>query len=167
MINDIDFNDDKEAIATRANFTLGDDLTSSRTSVEGNGMTISGIYLDAGEAIVEKIGLFAEIKNAFVKNLNLEFATPTTDGKFSTSTATYSGGLAGKIHNSVIINTSLMGSNTTLTGTNFVGGLAGFVSGNSLISGVETNLNAMASGTEELLYYSEADYKALNILATS
>ena len=40
------------------------------------------------------------------KNLNLKFATPKTDGQFSTTTAIYSGGLAGKIENSAIINIS-------------------------------------------------------------
>jgi len=166
FINDINFNDDETAIQTRANFTLGAD-NSSKTSIEGNGMTISGIYLDVGEAIVEKIGLFAEIKNAYIKNLNLNFATPTTDGQFSTTTATYSGGLAGTILNSAIINIKLNGVGTTLTGSNFVGGVAGLISGNSLVYGIETNLSVKTSGTESFLYYSKADYEALNIRLTT
>ncbi|MBO5955100.1 MAG: hypothetical protein J6Q13_03975, partial [Clostridia bacterium] len=163
FINDIDFNNDETAIKTRANFTLGAEITSTKTSVEGNGMTISGIYLDVGEAVVEKIGLFAEIKNSYIKNLNLEFATPTTDGQFSTTTVMYSGGLAGTIENSAIINIKLKGTNTTLTGSNFVGGVAGLISGNSLVYGVETNLNVKASGKESYLYYNASDYNALNM----
>jgi len=167
FVNNINFNDDKTAIKTRANYVLGSQNIASKTSIEGNGMTISGIYLDVGEAIVEKIGLFAEIQNAYVKNLNLQFATPTTDGQFSTTTANYSGGLAGLIKNSAILNIKLSGTNTTLTGSNFVGGVAGLISGNSLIYGIETSLNVKTSGTESFLYYSREDYQNLNIKQTS
>ena len=81
----------------------------------------------------------------------MEFATPTTNGQFSTTTAMYSGGLAGEIKDSVILNIKLNGSKTTLTGKNFVGGVAGKISGSSLVYGVETNLNVKASGTEDYL----------------
>ncbi len=163
FINDINFNDDETAIQTRFNYKLGSSQSSSKTSVEGNGMTISGIYLDVGDAVVDKIGLFAEIDNAYVKNLNLKFATPKTDGQFSTTTAMYSGGLAGKIENSAVINITLDGANTTLTGSNFVGGVAGMISGSSLVYGIETNLNVKANATENYLYYSKEDYEDLKI----
>ena len=170
FINHIDFNNEESAIKTRSNYTLGSDVVSTKTSVEGNGMTVGGIYLDVGQAVVTKIGMFAEIKNTYIKNLNLEFATPTTNGQFSTTTAVYSGGLAGTIHNSVILNISLYGNNTTLTGKNYVGGVAGLISGTSLIYGIETNLNVKASSTEDYLFYTEEPetdgfkaYTALNI----
>lgn len=163
FIDNINFNNDETALKTRYNYTLGSTEVNTKTSVEGNGMTLSGIYLDVGEAKVERIGLFAQVINSYIKNLNINFATPTTDGQFSTTTATYSGGLAGTLEDSVVINVKLSGTNTTLTGNNFVGGLAGLVKGKSLIYGVETNLNVKASSTNSALYYSEADYKALNI----
>ncbi|MBR4998729.1 MAG: hypothetical protein IKY10_02500, partial [Clostridia bacterium] len=170
FINNVDFNNEESAIKTRSNYTLGSDVVSTKTSVEGNGMTVSGIYLDVGQAVVEKIGMFAEIKNAYIKNLNLQFATPTTNGQFSTTTATYSGGLAGTIQDSVILNISLYGNNTTLTGKNYVGGVAGLISGTSLVYGIETNLNVKASSTDDGLYYTEEGtaegfnaYTALNI----
>ncbi len=163
FINNIDFNNDEVAIKTRSNYTLGNKGNyTTITSVEGNGMTIKGIYLDVGQAIVEKIGLFASIENAYVKNLNLDFATPTTNGQFSTTTVQYSGGLAGTINNSVIVNVKLNGNNTTLTGNNFVGGLAGKITGTSLIFGVESNLNVKAMASSANLYYNEADYNNLN-----
>jgi len=175
FINHIDFNNEETAIQTRTNYVLGYDdslsnnlentsvSASTKTSVDGNGLTIKGIYLDVDSSVVDKIGLFAEIKNSYVKNLNLEFATPTTGGQFSTTTAIYSGGLAGRIENSVILNINLKGNNTTLVGSNFVGGLAGLISGKSLVYGVETNLYVKAGATESYLYYNESDYKALNI----
>lgn len=176
FINNINFADDKTAISTRVNYTLGSNTRSTKTSVEGNGLTISGIYLDANGENVEKIGLFAEIRNAYVKNLNLKFAKPETEsGMFSTTTATYSGGLAGKIVDSSIINITLAGTNelngnnqlseynTILAGRNFVGGLAGLISGSSLIYNIETNLNVSVGSEKGDLYYSENDYDRLNI----
>lgn len=162
FINNINFNNDQTAIKTRTNYVLGGETSSTRTSVEGNGMSVSGIYLDVGEAEVEKIGLFAEIKNTYIKNLNLNFAVPTTNGQFSTTTVSYSGGLAGKIEDSVILNIQLNGGSTTLTGANFVGGVAGHISGKSLVYGVETNVNVKADSASSFLYYNEKDYKALN-----
>ena len=91
----------------------------------------------------------------------MKFATPTTNGQFSTTTAKYSGGLAGKITDSVVLNISLEGNSTTLTGYNFVGGLAGHISGKSLVYGIDTNLNVKAGATEGYLYYSEKEYNAL------
>ena len=163
FINHINFNDEETAIQTRTNYVLGSDTSSVQTSVEGNALTISGIYLDVDDVNINSIGLFAEVKNSYIKNLNLEFATPTTNGQFSTTTAVYSGGLAGKATDAVMINIKLKGSSTTLTGSNFVGGLAGLVAGKSLVYGIETNLNVKASSTETYLYYSEKDYQDLNI----
>ena len=62
LINNIDLSNGE--INTRTNFTLGDDK--SVTSIEGNGMTISGIVLDNTASNIEKTGLFAEIKNAYI-----------------------------------------------------------------------------------------------------
>ncbi len=166
FINDIDFNDDETAIKTRSKFTLGK-TSQTKTSIEGNGMSISGVYLEVDTAIVEEIGLFAKVQNAYIKNLNLNFAVPATDGQFSTITATYSGGLAGKIENSVILNINLNGAGTTLTGRNFVGGLAGMISGKSLIYGISSNLNMKATSASNFLYYNENDYNALNIQHSS
>lgn len=167
FINHIDFNSDESAIQTRSNYLLGSETKSVKTSVEGNGLTVKGIYLDVDNIVVDRVGMFGEIVNSYIKNLNLEFATPTTNGQFSTTTATYSGGLAGTIKDSIVLNISLKGGSTTLTGNNFVGGLAGLISGSSLVYGIETNLNVKASSADDYLYYSEKDYQALNIAYTT
>lgn len=138
LINDLAF--DTTAVSTRLNFTLGDRDNLNVTSFEGNGMTISGIYLDAEENVGSSIGLFANIENAYVKNVNLEF-----ESEFSSANITYAGGLAGKINNSVIVNINLSGSATTINGTSFAGGLAGTITGSSLIYGIKSNLNAIAN----------------------
>lgn len=167
FINNIDFASDETAIQTRVNFTLGDIDNNSTTSIDGNGMTISGIYLDVGNAQEDSIGLFAEIENAYVKNLNLEFAsTASTDGQFSSLSAIYSGGLAGRINNSVIININLDGQSTTISGQNFAGGLAGMITGTSLIYGIDSNLSVKAVNTDVnhyYMYYNEADFTTMRI----
>lgn len=165
FINNIDFASDETAIKTRTNFTLGDINNNSITSIDGNGMTISGIYLDVGNAQEESIGLFAEIHNAYVKNLNLEFATTVeTDGQFSSLSAIYSGGLAGVIDNSVIINIDLNGTSTTISGQNFAGGLAGIITGQSLVYGIDSNLSVKAVNTDTIHYYNYYSEQEFNTM---
>lgn len=152
FIADIDFANDKTAIQTRRQFTLGNnydaDSLDAKTSVDGNGMTISNIYLDVGEDREESVGLFAKINQAYVKNLNLNFSA----GEFSTANAIYSGGLAGRITDSVIINITLDGANTTIQGANMVGGMSGLIEGQSLVYGISSNLSVstILSNTTEL-----------------
>ena len=154
FIADIDFASDKAAIQTRRGFILGGErnnenaVAGSYTSIDGNGMYINNIYLDVGEDNEKSVGLFAEINRAYIKNLNLNFSS----GDFSTANSVYSGGLAGRITDSVIVNISLDGASTTIQGANMVGGLAGLIEGQSLVYGVSSNLSvsAIMSGTTEL-----------------
>lgn len=159
FINNIDFAG--LSVQTRTKFVLG--KSGEATCVDGNGLTIENIYLEADETTLDKMGLFAEIENAYVKNLNLNFVESKAGDQFSTTTAVYSGGLAGKINDSVILNITLDGKSTTLTGYNFVGGLAGMVTGDSLIYGVSTNISVRATSTGDGLYYKDAEYASLNI----
>lgn len=169
LINNIDFAENANAISTSLNYTLGDVNNNSITSLDGNGMTISGIVLDINESDTlsnDSVGLFSSIENAYVKNMNLEFASPSaTNGVFSTSRAKYSGGLAGRVNNSVIINIDLDGASTTINGANFAGGLAGIVTGSSLVHGIDSNLSVQVQNTNPNynLYYSEQDAIALQI----
>lgn len=153
IIKDLDFGSDIEAIKTRVNFTLGG--ANQITSVDGNGMTISNIYLDAGKDNETSVGLFAEIKQTYIKNLNLEFS----EGEFSTANVMYSGGLAGKISDSVVVNISLNGSNTTIQGKNLVGGLAGIIDGQSLVYGISSNLNVIANAPNSAELFDESKYE--------
>ena len=165
FVDNIDFASDSRAIQTRVNFTLGDVNNRAVTSIEGNGMTISGIYLDVLDATsAVDIGLFARVENAYIKNLNLNFvSTSQTDDQFSSVSVQNSGGLAGRINNSAIINISLDGSSTTIAGRNFAGGLAGRITGSSLIYGIDSNLSVRAVNTDSsyYLYYNEADFNTM------
>lgn len=147
FINNIDFEQDRKAVKTRSYYTLGS-KDRAITSVDGNGMTISGIYLDTTDGNEQSIGLFASIENAYIKNLNLEFVSATGDvasDQYSTLAVQASGGLAGTISNSIIINIDLNGQSTTIAGKNYVGGLAGVITGKSLIYGISSNLNVKVS----------------------
>lgn len=167
LIDNIDFGEDETAIKTRVKYTLGDANKANITSFEGNGMSINGIYFDVSEPGISELGLFAKIRNAYIKNVNLNFVKPKTGGQYSTTLVKYSGGLAGIISNSAIINVSLNGSNVSLTGQNFVGGLAGLVEGSSLLYGITSNLSAVANYNGSNLYYSKEDYVALGNNAAS
>ena len=162
FIADIDFTG--KDVVTHANFVLGDKSNRNITSIDGNGMSLKGIYLDAPSKDIESIGIFAEIENAYIKNLDIKFDKALYSDNFSSIRVKYSGGLAGKINNSVIINITLDGTDTTLAGSNAVGGLAGLISGNSLIYGIESNLSVNATQHENnyYLYYSEEEFKSAN-----
>ena len=155
FINDIEFGAANEnAIQTRSNFTLG--AEGSATIIDGNGMRISDIYIDAyGSSNQGNVGLFSQINNAYIKNLQLEFVSSET----STLNVTAVGGLAGTITNSAIFNVKLNGNDVTLQASNFAGGLAGIVQGNSIIYGVSTNLSTYVDSTSESLklYSSSGD----------
>lgn len=161
LIDNIDFAEDQDAIKTRVKYSLGDKNKSNLTSFEGNGLSISGIYFDVSEPGIKEIGLFATINNAYVKNLNLNFAKPKSGGQYSTTLVKYSGGLAGVITNSAIINVNLNGKNVALTGENYVGAVAGLVKGNSLLYGITSNLSVVASSPNSGLYYSKEDFVAM------
>ena len=161
LIDSINFGEDGDAIKTRINYTLGNEYRSNLTSFEGNGLNIEGIYFDNPQTQTNEMGLFAKIKNAYVKNVNLSFVTPKNGVQYGTTNVKYSGGLAGIITNSAIINVNLDGRDVSLTGLNYVGGLAGLVNGDSLLYGITSNLSVSADSAETGLYYSEEDYIAL------
>lgn len=169
LINDISF--ENVSLLTRADFTFGDKTNANNlTSLEGNGMTISNISLDVLEEAkedanengfekLEKVGFFAEIYNAYIKNLNLEFEQAVHVDKNPTTPIKYSGGLAGTIDNSILINLNLTGENTTLAGKNFVGGIAGVISGKSKLYDISVNINVVSdSNTTSDIYYNLADF---------
>lgn len=166
FIDDVDF-EDTNIYTTNANYQLGS--TSSITSLEGNGMTISNISLNVSENTnQQEIGLFSKVENAYIKNLNLKFKTPTADlsGRYNTSGVKYSGGLAGRANNSKIINITLEGS-ATIAGSVMVGGAVGEITGDSMLNNITSNLRAQAVGDEsvEKSYaggiVGYADFKAL------
>jgi len=161
LIDSINFGEDGDAIKTRINYTLGDEYRANITSFEGNGLNIEGIYFDNPQTQTNEMGLFAKIENAYVKNVNLSFVTPKNGVQYGTTNVKYSGGVAGIITNSAIINVNLDGSDVSLTGQNYVGGVAGLVNGDSLLYGITSNLSVSADSAETGLYYSEEDYIAL------
>lgn len=155
LIDNIDFS--STSINTKLNYTFGSQYSNEISSFDGNGLKISNIYLSAGDS--ERgysVGLFSKIQNSYIKNITLEFES----GTFSTSLAKFSGGLAGQIDNSVIINVNLNGSGTVINGNNIVGGLAGIITGKSVVKNITSNISVNAGSQSSNMYYSADDYKS-------
>lgn len=155
LIDNIDFS--STSINTKLNYTFGSQYSTEISSFDGNGLKISNIYLSAGDS--ERgysVGLFSKIQNSYIKNITLEFES----GTFSTSLAKFSGGLAGQIDNSVIINVNLNGSGTVINGNNIVGGLAGIITGKSVVKNITSNISVNAGSQSSNMYYSADDYKS-------
>ncbi|MFQ6752114.1 MAG: hypothetical protein ACLRFL_00920 [Clostridia bacterium] len=159
FINDIAFNE-TNAVPTRSNYILGSNT--AITSIEGNGVTISGILIEADSAndTNKSLGLFSEIDNVYLKNLNLKFAYKSEIT--SSTNILYTGGLAGKINDSVIISVSLEGNNVSLAGHNFVGGLAGKITGRSIVYSIDSNLNVSVGKRESTAIYGDPNYSYLD-----
>ncbi|MBS7401144.1 MAG: hypothetical protein KIG16_01360 [Eubacteriales bacterium] len=86
-------------------------------TLEGNGLTMSGISLNTVTNDLATMGLFGKTEYATIRNINFEI-------EGINATARYVGGIAG-----IAINTSFVDVNVTSTGTikgaNIVGGFAG------------------------------------------
>ncbi|MBQ8430412.1 MAG: hypothetical protein IJX26_00485, partial [Clostridia bacterium] len=169
FVNDIDFavqtNNDVATINTTLGYTLGDVKQNTLTVIDGNGMKISSVNTRNNQnSLQTSLGLFNKIEYSIIKNLDIYYE----DMPYTSTSATYSGGLAGKINNSSIINLNLVGNNTTITARNFAGGLAGVISGDSAVYNVNSNLSVEA-GYEELTtnYYQYINFENFKTYANS
>ncbi|MCQ2564859.1 MAG: hypothetical protein MJ152_03280, partial [Clostridia bacterium] len=112
-------------------------------------------YLDANESEEDSLGLFAYIENAYIKNINLQYY----DAAFSSKNTLYSGGLAGKITDTVIVNVNFDGANTVINAYSFAGGVAGIIEGKSTLYGITSNLKAQTTvENSALMYYNKNNY---------
>ncbi|MDR1008264.1 MAG: hypothetical protein LBL65_06905 [Campylobacteraceae bacterium] len=86
--------------------------------LNGNGHTISGLWMNRTASNNEYDGLFGSVSNGVIKNLGVETSDEGVEGY------NYVGIIAGIITNSTITNSYTKGS---ISGRNSVGGIAGFV----------------------------------------
>lgn len=142
-------------------FAFRTPMTSSRTLigyVEGNGMTIKNVVItyDQGIAKNDSFGLFAQIVNSIVVDLNLQI------NEIVSSAHTYVGGLAGRVYtvntgvsdededspfyvNYSIVNhvsISAVDENSVVLGRNIVGGLIGYATGDVRLNDITSSINA-------------------------
>ena len=160
FIDDISFElageEATSVINTTLGYALGDSENRNLTVVDGNGMSISGV--DTRNNEVEKLdslGLFNDIYYSIVKSLNINFVSMS----YSSTRATYSGGLAGTINDSYIIGVNLIGNDTTITARNFGGGLAGIVRGESGLYNINSNLSVNVINESLSNYYQYLSYE--------
>lgn len=147
LLVDIDFDGAIDEITSKTRFT---------GHLYGNGHIISGINFTQSVSdmtVPNDFGLFNSLSNATVTNLNLMIERELT------SRASHVGVLAGSIYDSLIENVVITSSYSTakVTGTNMVGALAGYISGDSRVYNVSSNLavsaNAAAIENREYSYY--------------
>ena len=117
-------------------------LTLSNAVIQGNGMSVSNIYLPGDtitstSKIIDNFGLFKEIETSTVKDLIL-----TTERLYANNSKNV-GVLAGTISESKINNITIETNNTVIQGINFVGALAGTISGSNVsFINIQAKINA-------------------------
>jgi hypothetical protein len=162
LIKDIDFNEILSLDETNEQVDEEDRLqlinlqnTIYAGKLDGNGMTLQNVRVLSYIYTQESFGMFNQLGlkdadylasgndessdenkiKAVVKNLNIEVA------EISATEAVSVGVLAGEILNSIVLNVNVTGQNITLQGKNLVGGLAGFISGDSRVINVSSSLS--------------------------
>ncbi len=157
LLADIDFGGAIDSITSKTRF--GGHLY-------GNGHIISGINFTQSVndmTAPNDFGLFASLNNATVSNLTLSIEQALT------SLASHVGVLAGSITDSLVENIVLTGEVTAakVTGTNMVGALAGFVSGDSSVYNIKSNLsisaNAATIQNRPYTYYTDTVRYSANV----
>ena len=135
FVRDIDF----EAEGLTINPTTTNKILMA--NIEGNDMTLKNynIYRSRAEEVIDAIGLFAQIKDATVRNLTIQPAS------IKATTVVAVGALAGIIDGAQIYNITIDKENLLILGRNAVGGLAGIVKGGFEIVGINSNVSAFAS----------------------
>lgn len=147
-------NDKYYALVSDISFDTSDLTTATYDMVfsgyiEGNGMNIENLRVSNTESdtTLQAIGLFSEVKNAVIKNVNI------IPNEILGANIHYVGGLAGKIVTSKVFSVSVDANNVVVQGKNFVGGLAGIILGSN-IQDVSVNISTNSTyrtGTSE--YY--------------
>ena len=146
LLADIDFNSSIDETAYDTIFT-GKFL--------GNGYSLTGLnyrYLSATTSLTNDFGVFDSLDGASVMNLNLEIETEIN------ALARHVGTLAGSIADSFVENIYISGTSSasSITGRNMTGALAGYVSGDSEIRNIfsEVSVNSIGATIEgNLLNY--------------
>ena len=136
--------------------------------LEGNGMTISNINLKDNISAQTKLsyGLFGQVGltdkmlenysgNAVIKNVNL------TVNSVESSATLYTGTLAGAVYNANLIDISIKGLSMTtgVQGEKVVGGLAGIVTGNTVLKNIDVGISVSSEYTSTTYVQDPANYE--------
>ncbi len=168
FVSDIDFKDVGNEVKTRERVVFSG-------QIDGNGMQINGINITTNTTnkALNSLGLFSKVIKAntidartpIIKNITLNYT------KLSGTSTAYVGGLAGIIRDSYVINVNLTGG-IVVQAYNYAGGLAGMITGKSLIMNVNSNLSVSVGNHNEIVdqyghyvpytYFSFEDYSRIN-----
>ena len=130
---------------------------------EGNGMEISAIVLQSNSNL-ENAGLFAQLgissaKYGVIKNLTLSPASVTFPNVSSV------GGVVGYVNYGQLYNINVLtDTDVAVTGTNFVGGIAGRAQGQFIIKNIYSNISVVSnySPTEDQTYKENSNNQAVS-----
>lgn len=122
---------------------LGDKDAPFKGVFNGNGYTISNITIT--DYANSTAGLFGVIENAIVANVCVENINITINRPYQ---VTYNvGGVTGIARNSHILNCSAYGNiDITSGGTLYVGGISGYIAGDSMVANCMNNSSIKATG---------------------
>lgn len=172
FVSDIDFKDVGDEVKTRERVIFSG-------QIDGNGMQINGINITTNTTnkALNSLGLFSKVLKAstldartpIIKNITLNYT------QLMGSSTAYVGGIAGIIRDAYIINVNLTGG-ITIQAYNYAGGLAGMITGKSLIMNVNSNLSVSVGKSNKIVdqyghyvpntYFSYEDYARINRNAT-
>lgn len=172
FVSDIDFKDVGDEVKTRERVIFSG-------QIDGNGMQINGINITTNTTnkALNSLGLFSKVLKAstldartpIIKNITLNYT------QLMGSSTAYVGGVAGIIRDAYIINVNLTGG-ITIQAYNYAGGLAGMITGKSLIMNVNSNLSVSVGKSNKIVdhyghyvpntYFSYEDYARINRNAT-
>lgn len=172
FVSDIDFKDVGDEVKTRERVIFSG-------QIDGNGMQINGINITTNTTnkALNSLGLFSKVLKAstldartpIIKNITLNYT------QLMGSSTAYVGGVAGIIRDAYIINVNLTGG-ITIQAYNYAGGLAGMITGKSLIMNVNSNLSVSVGKSNKIVdqyghyvpntYFSYENYARINRNAT-
>ena len=152
LVDDIDLS---QLISSDNSVVLPSTMKSFAGIIYGNGFEISGISITSDTSRVS-FGLFSSIESRkgstpIITNLDI------TLNQVIAGDVVMVGGLAGYIKDSTIVNIDLIfNENSSVTGLNFAGGLAGLTFGNNIIKNI--TISSPTVTADRYSYSTDSDY---------
>ncbi|MDL2305098.1 hypothetical protein LJC72_07140, partial [Bacteroides sp. OttesenSCG-928-D19] len=129
-------------LKTKLNIPLGSKEVPFRGTFDGQGYTITGVNLKPeGDEMKDFLGIFGYTDGATIKDLNV---TGTGIKNLSKNSSTATGGLAGYVNNTIIVNCHTSYTGGVEAAYDNAGGLVGYVNGHSRIENCSSNTAVIA-----------------------
>lgn len=127
-----------EELEKKLNIPLGSKEVPFRGTFDGQGYTITGVNMEEDK---DFLGIFGYTDGATIKDLNV---TGTGIKNLSKNSSTATGGLAGYVNNTIIVNCHTSYTGGVEAAYDNAGGLVGYVNGHSRIENCSSNTAVIA-----------------------